>query len=64
MLAKDVYIYIAAAHKVKTVKVFLMVQSIRFLLDTEERWLVSGIAASSVGAEADSLGFSNVDRTL
>lgn len=34
------------------------------LLDTEERWLVSGIAASSVGAEADSRGFSNVDRTL
>lgn len=39
-------------------------QSIWILLDTEERWLVSGIAASSVGAEADSRGFSNVDRTL
>lgn len=34
------------------------------LLDTEERWLVSGIAASRVGAEADSRGFSKVDKTL
>lgn len=39
-------------------------QSSWILLDTEERWLVSGTTASSVGAEADSRGFSNVDRTL
>lgn len=40
------------------------VVSFWLLLDTEERWLVSGIAASSVGAEADSRGFSRVDITL
>lgn len=38
--------------------------SIQILLDTEERWLVSGIAASRVGAEADSRGFSRADRTV
>ncbi len=34
------------------------------LLDTEERWLASGTAASRAGAEADSLGFSSFDRDL
>jgi len=34
----------------------------RDLLDTEERWLVSGTAASRAGAEADSLGFSRFVR--
>lgn len=39
-------------------------KGLEILLDTEERLLVSGLAASRVGAEADPRGLSSVERVL